>query len=57
MLTLRKKAALDRVVPVEESGIVQTARYKGRSLPAAGAILRPEDVAQMTLALDGEEPQ
>ena len=57
VLTLRKKAALDRVVPAEESGIVQTARYKGRSLPAAGAILRPEDVAQMTLALDGEEPQ
>ena len=46
VLTLRKKAALDRATPLAQSGIVHQARYKGRTLPAAGAILRPEDLEE-----------
>ena len=46
VLTLRKKAALDRAAPLGQSGIVNQARYKCRTLPAAGAVLRPEDLEE-----------
>lgn len=54
VLTLRKKSALDRAVLLEQTGIVNQTRYKARSLPAAGAILRTEDLEekQITLSLD-----
>ena len=54
VLTLRKKAALDRAVPLGQSGIVNQARYKCRALPAAGAVLRPEDLEEKQIALDLE---
>ena len=54
VLTLRKKAALDRAAPLGQSGIVNQARYKCRSLPAAGAVLRPEDLEEKQITLDLE---
>ena len=54
VLTLRKKAALDRATPLAQSGIVHQARYKGRTLPAAGAILRPEDVEETQMTMEME---
>ena len=53
-LTLRKKAALDRAACLGQSGIVNQARYKCRSLPAAGAVLRPEDLEEKQITLDLE---
>ena len=54
VLTLRKKAALDRAACLGQSGIVNQARYKCRSLPAAGAVLRPEDLEEKQITLDLE---
>ncbi len=53
VLTLRKKAALDRATPLAQSGIVHQARYKGRTLPAA-AILRPEDLEEKQMTMEME---
>ena len=54
VLTLRKNGALGDVVPLNRSGIVNQSRYKARTIPAAGAILKPEDMEekQITLPLD-----
>ncbi|MGM9641342.1 MAG: DNA gyrase subunit A [Faecousia sp.] len=54
VLTLRKNGALGDVVPLNRSGIVNQSRYKARTIPAAGAILKPEDMKekQITLPLD-----
>ncbi len=49
VLTLRKKATLDTVVPLEGSGISNPARYRCRTLPAAGAVLKPEDSLQLSI--------
>ena len=53
VLTLRRKAELSRACPLAESGIVNESRYRTRTLPAAGALLREDDLEekQMTLEL------
>lgn len=51
-LTLRKKAVLDRVVALDDSGIVNAARYRSKNIPAAGAVLKDEDVSQKQIAFD-----
>ena len=52
VLTLRKKAVLRQVVPLSESGIVNQSRYKAHAIPAAGAILKPEDLEEKQISLD-----
>ena len=52
VLTLRKKAVLDRVLPFDDSGIVNAARYRSKNIPAAGAVLKDEDVSQKQIAFD-----
>lgn len=52
VLTLRKKAVLDRVLPFYDSGIVNAARYRSKNIPAAGAVLKDEDVSQKQIAFD-----
>lgn len=50
VLTLKGQHRLESVVPFVESMVVKPARYRTRSLPAAGALLSAEDVGeQMTL--------
>ena len=53
VMTLKKKYVLDRAQALEGSGIQNHARYRARSLPAAGALLRAEDAGaeQMTLEI------
>ena len=51
VMTLKPKYHLDRVLPAEESGIVNLARYRTRTIPAAGAILKPEDRGEEQLTL------
>ena len=53
VMTLKKKAELARMEPLEGSAVRNAARYRARTLPAAGALLRPEDTGetQMTLEL------
>ena len=43
---------LSRVCPLAESGIVNESRYRTRTLPAAGALLREEDAAEKQLSLE-----
>ena len=43
VMTLKKKAALQDAAVLEESGIVNQSRYRTKTIPSAGAILKPED--------------
>lgn len=43
VMALKKKAVLVDAVPLEGSGIVNESRYRSKTIPAAGAILKPED--------------
>jgi DNA gyrase subunit A len=43
VVSLKKKAAIDYAVAVENSGITNHSRYRTRTLPSAGAILKEED--------------
>ena len=54
VMTLKKNKVVERAVYLENSSLQNPSRYRVRSLPAAGAILRPEDAQepQMTLSLD-----
>lgn len=52
VLTLRKKAVLDRVLTLDDSGIVNAARYRSKNIPAAGAVLKDEDVSQKQITFD-----
>ena len=51
VLTLKKKALLHRAVPLSESGIVNESRYRTRTIPAAGALLKDEDAGSQTLSM------
>ena len=50
-LTLKKKFTLDTVRLPEETGITDLARYRGRSIPATGALLKTEDSDDKQLSL------
>ena len=51
-MTLRKKATLDRVQRLEETPIQNISRYRGKTIPGAGAILKEEDSEERQLSLD-----
>ena len=51
VMTLKPKYQLQRVCPPEESGIVNLPRYRARSIPGTGALLRPEDRGEEQLTL------
>ena len=52
VVTLKKKAAVERAVPLESSGLASPARYRVKTLPAAGAALKPEDLPDKQMKLD-----
>ncbi len=43
VVSLKKKATVSYAVPFERSGIVNASRYRTRTLPTAGALLKEED--------------
>ena len=43
VMTLRKKAVLTDAVPLKDSGIENVSRYRSKTIPSAGAILKDED--------------
>jgi DNA gyrase subunit A len=53
ILTLRKKAALDFAEPLNRSNIKTESRYRAKAIPAAGAVLKPEEAphAQVSMGL------
>jgi len=46
VLTLKKKATLERAAVLSSSGIVNASRYRTKTIPSSGAILKPEDLGQ-----------
>ena len=51
VMTLKPRYKLSDVVPLSETGIKNISRYRVRSLPAAGALLRDEDRGEEQLTL------
>lgn len=51
VMTLKPKWRLERAVRLSETMIVNKARYRARSLPVAGVLLRPEDRGEEQLTL------
>ena len=46
VLTLKKKATLEKAAILEHSGVVNASRYRTKTIPSGGAILKPEDLGQ-----------
>ena len=51
VMSLKKNKILDKALPLEASGIQNAARYRAKSLPGAGAILKEEDSEEKQQAL------
>lgn len=52
VMSLKKKAVLSSAVPVEASGIVNQSRYRTKTLPAAGALLKEEDSPEKQISFE-----
>ena len=52
VVSLKKKAALTSAVRLEESGIVNEGRYRSRTIPTAGAILKEEDAPDKQIGFE-----
>ena len=50
-MSLKARRTLDRAKLLEETQIKNVPRYRVRSLPAAGALLRPEDREEQQMSL------
>ncbi len=46
VLSLKKKAVLERAALLGRSGIVNESRYRSKTIPSAGALLKPEDTGE-----------
>ena len=51
LLTLKKNRILDYACALEESGVTNLARYRGRSIPATGALVKEEDSADKQMSI------
>ena len=51
VMTIKPKYYLERVAPVEETGITNPARYRTRTIPAVGALVKPEDSDEKQITL------
>ncbi len=52
VMSLKKKAAISNVSLLENSGIVNASRYRSRSIPTAGALLKEEDSPEKQISFD-----
>ena len=51
VMNIKPKYRLERLADVADTGITNQARYRTRTIPAAGALLRPEDGEEKQLEL------
>ena len=51
VMNIKPKYKLERVLRAESCGITNASRYRTRTIPAAGALLRPEDSEEKQLEL------
>ncbi len=54
VVSLKARRKLLRALPVKDTGIQNLSRYRVRSLPGAGALLKPEDREEQQLSLIDE---
>ncbi len=52
VMNLKKGLKVDRACLLSESGVTNTSRYKTRTLPSAGALLKDEDLPEKQLTLE-----
>ena len=52
VMSIKKKAALDYAVRAEVSGITNQSRYRTRTLPSAGALLKAEDAPEKQISFE-----
>ena len=52
VMTLKKKAAVSRAAVLEGSGMTNESRYRTKTIPAAGAILKEEDMAEKQISFE-----
>jgi DNA gyrase subunit A len=51
VMTLKKKFKVDKAVPILQSSIKNMPRYRVRSVPAAGALLKEEDLEEQQIEM------
>ncbi len=52
VMSLKKKASLSAVAGLEESGIVNASRYRNKTIPTAGALLKEEDAPDKQISFE-----
>ncbi|MBR4016445.1 MAG: topoisomerase IV [Oscillospiraceae bacterium] len=52
VMSLKKKAQLSAVCLLEDSGITNAGRYRNKTIPTAGAILKDEDTPEKQISFD-----
>ncbi len=52
VMSLKKKSQLKAAIPVAESGIVNQSRYRTRTLPSAGALIKEEDSREKQISFE-----
>ena len=52
VMSLKKKTVLSDAVPVDKCGITNQSRYRTKTLPAAGALLKEEDSAEKQISFE-----
>jgi DNA gyrase subunit A len=52
VVSLKKKAVLSGVQLLSSSGIVNQSRYRSRTIPAAGALLKEEDSSEKQITFE-----
>ena len=50
-MKLKEKYKVARVLPLSETSIVDVSRYRGKSLPLAGALLKDTDRGEVQMSL------
>ncbi len=52
VMSLKKKAVLDKAMLFSDSGIVNASRYRSRNIPTSGALLKEEDSLEKQISFD-----
>ena len=52
VMSLKKKAVMERAVILDNSGITNQSRYRTKTIPAAGALLKEEDSSEKQATFD-----
>ena len=55
VMTLKPRYKVERALPLERTAIVNAPRYRARSLPVAGALLKEEDRGEMQMTIMSAE--